>query len=163
MSFRTFGWSASVACLLAANAFTQTSPSITITGTVQQELKLTAEDVAKMPRATLTMMGGGIETVYEGVWLAEILKKAGVPLGVELRGNALTTIILVEASDGYQVVFSLAEVDPDFTDNEVLLADKVNGRPFDSAGSLRIVPPKDTHAARFVRAPVKIEVVQLRK
>ena len=52
-----------------------------------------------------------METVYEGVWLHEVLKRAGVPQGSELRGNALTTYVLAEAQDGYQVVFSLVPKD----------------------------------------------------
>ena len=31
-----------------------------------------------MPRATVTTTNGGLERQYEGVWLHEILRKAGV-------------------------------------------------------------------------------------
>lgn len=70
-----------------------------------------------------------MDTVYEGVWLHEVLKKAGVPQGGELRGKALAGYVLAEAQDGYQVVFSLGELDPAFIDNEILLADTANGKP----------------------------------
>jgi len=107
----------------------QSIPSVSVTGSVAQQLMLTAADLAKMPRATVTTTNGGIETKYEGVWLHEILKKAGVPLGEELRGKALTTYVLAEAQDGYQVVFSIGELDPAFGDNQILLADNANGKP----------------------------------
>ena len=101
---------------------------------------------------------------YEGVWLHEILKRAGVPSGGELRGKALTSYLLVEAKDGYQVLFSLAEIDPAFTENQVLLADKADGKPLvGSQGPFRLVAAKDKPGARSIRMVTKIEVVQLRK
>ena len=135
-----------------------------VTGDIPKPLTVTADDLAKMPRATVHTTSNGIETVYEGVWLHDVLKKAGVPEGSELRGKALTTYVLAEAQDGYQVVFSLGELDPDFIDNEVLLADTANGKPlFGAQGRFRLVVPKDKPGARSVRMLNKIEVVQLRK
>src|SRR4051794_1240312 len=98
------------------------APSIQITGAVKQALTLTAEDLAKMPRGSVKMTGSGKETVYEGVWLHEVLRRAGAPQGPALRGKALAGYVLAEAQDGYQVVFSLGELDPAFIDNEILLA-----------------------------------------
>src|SRR4051812_42258299 len=108
-------------------------PSVEVTGAVKQPLTLSAADLAKMPRATVRTTSNGIETVYQGVWLHEVLKKAGAPQGSELRGKALASYVLAEAQDGYQVVFSLGEVDPSFIDNEVLLADTANGRALSGA------------------------------
>ena len=82
-------------------------PAVQVAGAVKQELTLTADDLAKMPRASVRTSNGGMETVYEGVWLHEVLKRAGVPQGGELRGKALAGYVLAQASDGYQVVFSL--------------------------------------------------------
>jgi DMSO/TMAO reductase YedYZ molybdopterin-dependent catalytic subunit len=124
--------------------------NVQVTGAVKQELTLSAEDLAKMPRATVKTMSNGMETVYEGVWLHEVLKKAGVPQGGELRGKALAGYVLAQAQDGYQVVFSLGEVDPAFIDNQILLADTANGKPlFGAQGRFRLVVPKDKPGARF--------------
>jgi hypothetical protein len=72
--------------------------------------------------------------------------------------------VLAEAQDGYQVVFSLGELDPSFIDNEILLADKANGKPlFGAQGRFRLVAPKDKPGARSVRMLTRLEVVQLRK
>jgi hypothetical protein len=38
---------------------------------------------------------------------------------------------LTEAVDGYKVVFALATPDPDFSDRQIILADKRNGEPLD--------------------------------
>ena len=155
-----------LASLLAAGFLSaqDAQPSIQITGAVKQALTLTADDLAKMPRASVRTTNNGMETVYEGVWLHEVLKRAGVPQGSELRGKALAGYILAEAQDGYQVVFSLAELDPAFIDNEILLADTANGKPlFGAQGRFRLVVPKDKPGARSVRMLTKLEVVQLRK
>ena len=139
-------------------------PSVQITGAVKQPLTLSADDLAKMPRASVHTTNNGMETVYEGVWLHDVLKKAGVPQGSELRGKALTSYVLAEAQDGYQVVFSLGELDPSFIDNEILLADTANGKPlFGAQGRFRLVVPKDKPGARSVRMLTRIEVVQVRK
>jgi DMSO/TMAO reductase YedYZ molybdopterin-dependent catalytic subunit len=138
--------------------------SIQVTGAVKEALTLTADDLAKMSRAMVRTMNNGMETVYEGVWLHEVLKKAGVPQGEALRGKALSSYVLAEAQDGYQVVFSLGELDPTFIDNEILLADTANGKPLvGPQGRFRLVVPKDKPAARSVRMLMKLEVVQLRK
>jgi DMSO/TMAO reductase YedYZ molybdopterin-dependent catalytic subunit len=139
-------------------------PTVHVTGAVKQALTLSPEDLSKMPRASVRTTNNGIETVYEGVWLHEVLKRAGVPQGGELRGKALAGYVLAEAQDGYQVVFSLGELDPSFIDNEILLADTANGKPlFGAQGRFRLVVPKDKPGARSVRMLTKLEVVQLRK
>ena len=139
-------------------------PSVQVMGAVKQALTLTADDLAKMPRASVRTTNNGMETVYEGVWLHEVLKRAGVPLGSELRGKALSSYVLAQAQDGYEVVFSLGELDPAFIDSEILLADTANGKPlFGAQSRFRLVVPKDKSGARSVRMLTKVEVVQLRK
>lgn len=138
--------------------------SITVSGAVTQSLTLTAADLAAMPRAKATTSSNGITTVYEGVSVADVLKKAGAPLGAGMRGNALSTYVLASASDGYQVVFSLGELDPDITDGEFLLADTANGKPmFGETGAFRLLVPKDKRGARSVRMLTSLTVVQLKK
>lgn len=123
-----------------------------------------ADDLAKMPRASVETMNNGMETVYQGVWLHEVLKRAGVPQGEALRGKSLSTYVLAEARDGYQVVLSLGEIDPAFTDNKILLADTANGKALSGAlGRFRLVVPKDKEGARSVRMLTKLEVVQVRQ
>jgi len=150
-----------VAALLSAQ---DAPPSIQITGAVKNALTLTVDDLAKMPRASVRTMSNGMETVYEGVWVHEALKRAGVPQGSDLRGKALASYVLAEGQDGYQVVFSLAELDPAFIDNEILLADTANGKPlFGAQGRFRLVVPKDKVGARSIRMLTRLEVVQVRK
>jgi DMSO/TMAO reductase YedYZ molybdopterin-dependent catalytic subunit len=150
-------------CSLASFVFAQSSPSISVTGAVRQPLTLTAADLAKMPRASAKAANNSFGIVYEGVWLSDVLKKAGVPLGGELRGAALSSYVIASASDGYQVVVSLGELDPDLTDGQILVADTANGKLLaPEGGAFRLVLPKDKTGVRSVRFLTKLEVVQLK-
>ena len=153
------------ASLLAPVLYAQENQSsIQVMGAVKQQLTLTADDLGKMPRASVRTTNNGMETVYDGVWLHELLKKAGVPQGGELRGKALASYVLAQAQAGYEVLFSLAELDPSFIDNQVLIADTANSKPlFGAQGRFRLVVPKDKPGARSVRMLTKLEVVELRK
>jgi hypothetical protein len=83
----------------------------------------------------------------------EILQRAGAPLGTELRGPNMTMCVVAGGSDGYQAVFALAEFDPGFTDQVILVADHRDGQPLNSReGPLRLIVPGDKRPARWVRA-----------
>jgi len=117
-----------------------------------------------MSRTVVTVTAEGRETRYEGVLVVEVLKRAGAPLGRDLSGNALATYVVASAADGYQAVFSLPELDPAFTANDIIIADTADGKPLsDNQGPLRIVAPHEKRQARSVRMLQKLEIVRLRK
>jgi DMSO/TMAO reductase YedYZ molybdopterin-dependent catalytic subunit len=153
-------------CIAPRGAHAQEKPAATLTiaGDVATPLKLTAADLKSMPRVTVQIQENGQTTSYEGVRVVDILTKAGVPSGTELRGGALSTYVVAKASDGYQVVFSLGELDPALTGNEIIVADTVDGKPLTATlGPLRVVIPKDTRGARSIRMLERIDVVRLKK
>jgi hypothetical protein len=156
----------------AAPAATQSAPAapageppvLTIGGDVPHALSLTPADIKGMTRTTVTVTEEGREIKYEGVLVGEILKRAGAPLGRDMTGMAVASCVLAKAKDGYQVVFSLAELDPAFTPNDIIVADTVDGKPlFDYQGPFRIVAPHDKRGARSVRMLQSLDLVQLRK
>lgn len=118
-----------------------------------------------MPRETVSIPEqDGTKVEYEGVPLREILKRAGAPQGKDLRGKALASYILAKAHDGYQVVFTLAEVDAAFADEKIVVADKRDGKPlFGYQGPFRLVCPGDKAGARSVRMLETLEIVRLQK
>ena len=126
---------------------------------------LKAEDLTKLPRETASVTEqDGSKVEYEGVPLREILKQAGAPLGNQLRGKALASYVLAKAQDGYQVVFTLGEVDPQFGAESILVADKRDGKPLpDKQGPFRLVCPNDHEGARSVRMLETLEIVRLAK
>ncbi len=97
---------------------------------------------------------------YSGVPLRDLLKDAGVPSGEGLRGKALAIYVVISAADGYQVTFSLGELDESIGNLTVLVADSEDGKPLgQTAGPLRLVVPSDKRPARWVRMVKSIRVV----
>jgi hypothetical protein len=141
------------------------SGSLTVTGAIPAPVTFQAAELAAMPRQTITLTEpDGSKDEYEGVPLIEVLKKAGAPSGSKLRGKALTIYVLAKAHDGYQVLYSLAELDPGLTQGKFIVADKRNGKPlFEYQGPLRIVAGTDKEAARSLRMLEELEIVQLKK
>lgn len=91
--------------------------------------------------------------------LYDVLQKAGVTLGATLRGQNLTKYVLAEAADGYHVVFALVELDKEFTDKQIILADKVDGAPLPATeGPYRIIVPDEKKAARSIRQLTALKV-----
>ena len=139
----------------------QSGPSfIVVTGDVPKTLTLKAEDLAAMPREKASVPEqDGTQVEYEGVSLREVLKLAGLPLG-KLRGKSLSTYILAKAHDGYQVVFTLGEIDAEFGNEQILVADKRDGKAlFGYQGPFRLTVPKDKAGARSVRMLETLQVV----
>ena len=149
----------------AAQAAPSPSATLTVAGDVGTALSLTATDLKTLPRARVEARSeDGTAHVYDGVLVGELLKRAGAPVGTDLRGNAFATYVLASGSDGYQAVFSIAELDPAFTSNDIVVADAVDGKPlFSAQGAFRIIAPKDARGSRSVRMLQRLDVVRLRK
>jgi len=138
--------------------------TLAVAGDVTSPVSLSSADLKDMPRTKVEVTADGRTLPYVGVLVGEILKRAGAPLGDALRGDAVASYVLASATDGYQVVFSLAELDPDFTSNDIIVADTVDGEPlFAGQGPLRIVAPNDSRGARSIRMLERLEVVRLRR
>ena len=101
----------------------------------------------------------GKDHVYSGVILSTILQKAGVTSGKDLRGKNLAKYILITANDGYKVIFALAELDKDFTDKIVILADKADGKPLPVGdGPFRVIVQDEKKPARCIKQVTEIKV-----
>ena len=134
-----------------------------IDGNVSTPLELSATDLKNMPRQTLKVINPHSKKteVYQGVPLEELFHRAGVPQGSMLRGPVMATYVLAEAADGYRVVFSLAELDADFSSSDVIVADTLDGAPLGAKeGPLKLVVPHDKRPARWIRMLKSLTVSQ---
>ena len=130
--------------------------------------RLEIAELRSFPRAEVRVTqpphgGDGSQEVfvYAGIPLAEVLKAAGLRLDPDMAGirRTVTGSVLVEAADGYQAVFALAELDPALTDRVVLLADTRDGQPLGpKEGPWRLVVPGDKRPARWVRQVTAVTV-----
>jgi len=135
-----------------------------ISGAVTTPLDLTVADLKGLPRKTLRVDNAHSKKteVYEGVLVEDLLQKAGVPQGEQLRGAAMATYVLVEAADNYRVIFSLAEFNSSFQDSEIIVADTMDGAPIPGAlGPFRLVAPHEKRPARWVEMVKSLTVVRV--
>lgn len=145
-----------------AKSATWVDPEIlTINGVVPKPQKLTAADLAKLPRRSVPIKAAdGSVTTYEGPILSDVLALAGVVFGPELKGPALANYVVVTGADKFRVVFALPELDSSFTDRVILLADKRDGKPLSAAeGPLRSIVPDEKRRSRWVNQVVTLTVL----
>jgi hypothetical protein len=159
-------WKLPALCALAFSLQAADSPVLRIDGVTGRDsiskpaLSLSLDDLAAMPQVSARVhTRDGTERIYQGVLLSELLKRAGQPLGEELRGSMLSKYVLAVAHDGYRVLFSLPEADPAFSDARIIVAYKADGKPLpDREGPLRFVIPMEKREARWIRMVERIEI-----
>lgn len=145
---------------LSVQAQVTKQASVIIDGEVKNKMILTPADVDKLPKTTIIGKNrAGKKHIYTGVALGFVLKQAGVSFGDELRGENLTKYLLVEASDGYQVLFSLAEIDPAFTNRKIILANREDGAFFTmDEGPFRIIIDGEKRMPRNAKQVVSLKI-----
>lgn len=142
-------------------SFAQNASSVSISGEVLTPLILKKEDLSAYKQLIhKTKDRDGKEHEYRGVALIDVLEKAGVTLGGKQRGENLAKAVVVRAGDGYEVVYSLPELDPEFSNNVVLLVAEKDGGPLPPGeGAFRLIAPQDKKQARWIREVRSIKVV----
>jgi hypothetical protein len=136
---------------------------LTIQTEAGKQTVLTRTDVESLPRVKVASTASGASATYEGVALRAVLERPGVAFGETLKGKRLASYLLVEAADGYRVVIALPEIDPAFTDKQVVLAFSKDGKPLDDKeGPYRIVIPDEKRMARWVRQVTTLKIVDVR-
>jgi hypothetical protein len=153
-----------LALLLACALSAQEAPTLHVSGTSVQAKDFTSEQLASIPRTTVTVKHpSGKEQKYEGVRLSDLLKKAGVVLG-EMRSPEVRSYVVATAPDKYKAVYSLAELDPAITSNEIIVADKLDGQPLDAKhGPFQVIAPGDKVPWRWIHMVNSLEVVEVGK
>lgn len=122
--------------------------------------RLTAADLQSLKRQHAQITERDAATVdYEGVALTDILTRCGVRFDHDAQRKQVSDCVVIRSRDGYQVVFSMAEVSPGASTRPVILADRRNGQPIDDKeGKLKLIAPNDGFRARFVRGVSHIQV-----
>jgi len=135
-------------------------PSVKISGEVTTPLAITSADLQKFGQVSVTRKDRDAKDhTYSGALLSAILQKAGVTMAEQLKGENLSKYLWVEASDGYQVVFALAELDKSFTDRLIILADKMDGKPLPAGdGPFRIIVQDEKKPARCIKQVTSMRV-----
>jgi len=114
------------ALALAGAAQAQTLEIRGLDGSVRT---LQAAEIAALPRGEAELVEDGAPHRYEGAILSGVLRAGGLPMGARLHGDPLKAYLVATGADGFQAVYSLAEVDREFHGDSVILADRVDGGP----------------------------------
>jgi hypothetical protein len=139
--------------LFSCSVFAQTAnkdSAITVIRQNASPMVFHKTDMADFRRVTVQLKDrDGKEHDYTGVAISDILQKAGVGMGKLLKGENMAQYMLAKAGDGYEVSYSLAELDSSFTDKTIILADQLDGGPLPTGkGPFRIIVPGEKKPAR---------------
>jgi hypothetical protein len=137
------------------------STQLTIRGLDGKSLTISPEELAAMPHKSVSVFNEHAKAneTYSGVPLSDLLAKVGVPLGEKVHGKLFLTGIIAEGTDKYDVLYTLAEVDPSIHTGDVIVADSVNGHKLDKDGAFKIVSTEEKRPARWVRNLTAISVI----
>src|SRR5215469_11910829 len=138
------------------------SPRFTLTGEVNKPATYDKASLARLPHSivnvTFLAKKGSQSTSFSGVLLWNLLLSAGIKSDRTRRGHF--QYVEITASDCYQAVLALAELDPNFGGEQVLVADSQDGSPLGSdAGFARLIVPGDKFGGRDTFWIQKIEVL----
>jgi hypothetical protein len=135
---------------------------LTVQAETGKQTVLSRADIEALPRVKVTAGASGSSATFEGVPLKDLLGRAGVWFGETMKGKRMASCLLVEAADGYRAVIALPEIDPAFTDKQIVLAFLKDGKPLDAKeGPYRIVIPDEKRMARWVRQVTTLKIVEV--
>ncbi|HZU06143.1 MAG TPA: molybdopterin-dependent oxidoreductase [Chloroflexota bacterium] len=134
-----------------------------LVGLVDRPRVFTLADLQRYPAWTLTVAygtGRGMEVGrFTGVPLWELLREAGVQVAPSRHNDRLRKYLVATGSDGYEVVVSLAELDPEFGAAVALVAYQRDGELLGpTEGMARLVIASDKRGGRLVSNLVRLEV-----
>ncbi len=153
---------ATVLLALTLHAAVASCQQLTVQSESGKQTVLVRADIEALPHVKVTTSASGSSTTFEGVPLKALLEKAGVGFGETMKGKRMASCLLVEAADGYRVVIALPEIDPAFTDKQVVLAFLKDGKQLDAKeGPYRIVIPDEKRMARWVRQVTTLKIVDV--
>ena len=137
--------------------------AIEVTGLVQHPGQVTVADLQALSTETVavTFESGGEpqDHTFTGVRLIDVIEHLGLAVEPNARNPLLPVYLVVTANDGYQVVVSGGEIDPNFGNVPMLLAWEQDGAPLaGDDGPLRLVAPGDLRGGRYVHGIVSIDV-----
>jgi uncharacterized protein with beta-barrel porin domain len=142
-----------------------TTTDFTVGGIVSTPLTETDQSLQTLPQTTLSVhyLAGGspVSATESGPTLWSLINAAGVETNASVKNDTLREYVLATGSDGYQVVFSVGEINPSFggsATNPDLVSILENGAALTSDGFARTVAPGDSFGGRYDSNLTSIDV-----
>jgi DMSO/TMAO reductase YedYZ molybdopterin-dependent catalytic subunit len=138
------------------------SSHFTLTGEVNKPATYDKVGLGRLPHSienvTFLTKTGPQTSSFSGVLLWNLLTRAGIKTDTTRKGQF--QYVEITATDCYQVVLALAELEPQLGGEQVLVADSQNGSPLGpNTGFARIIVPGDKFGARDTFWIERIEVL----
>ncbi len=138
--------------------------SIEITGTVANPGPVTLADIQALPAETVevdyrTDAGTDVHHSYTGARLWDVMQLVQPDIDPQVPQSSLYLYLVLTARDGYVVVLSMGEIDPEFGGQPFLLAWNEDDQALTGDRSpLVLVTPGDRSEGRYIHGIVSIEV-----
>jgi hypothetical protein len=111
---------------------------------------------------TFTSAGTPVTTDFTGVPLYTLLTSplagGGIVTTPGVKNDFLRDYVVATGSDGYRVVVSEGEIDPNFGNTQDLVAYQANGQPLGNNGFARTTAPGDIAGGRYVSNVASLDV-----
>jgi hypothetical protein len=145
------------------------TPLLRVEGTLPSTGSLTRAELEKLGPITVTWTTRGESRQVTGVLLGKVLQRFGWspgPMGKDVpkaeKRSGYRKILVATARDGFQAVFSAAEVVEGMGATRALVVWAVDGKPLaPDLGPLRLVVVTDGEAARSLHQLESLRVVDL--
>src|SRR5580658_2695593 len=157
------GQPALVAQQMEHSAPSTPSTHLTIKTYEGRTLNFSPDELAALPHKQVSVFNAHSKAneTYSGVLLADLLGKAGVPLGETVRGKLFLIGVVAEGTAHYGVLYSLAEVEPAIHTGDGIVAYTVDGQKLGKDGAFKMVSSEERRPARWVRNLTSISVVKV--
>jgi DMSO/TMAO reductase YedYZ molybdopterin-dependent catalytic subunit len=167
MKTKSMVFTVSVTVLLVQLLLSGQEPPTTISvrGDIQSPLQFSVEDLkarfaAQIQNIKFTAGMDKSVRVGTGVPLLSVVQAAVLSTDKEIKHHNLKFVVVVEAYDGYRVVFSLAELLPQAGNAQAWLIWNVDGKPLSGKEApLRLIVPTDKAADRYIFGVTKVMLV----
>ena len=145
--------------------------TIEVRGDVPKPGPLSVTDLQALSPATFTWVAHGQSHTVLGVPLSTVLRRFGWEPGVMGKNIAAADkrvgykrVIVATAPDGFQAVFSAAELAPAMGKTQAVLCWMIDGKPLPAAeGPLRLVVLTDDEPSRSIYHLQRLDVVDMRR
>lgn len=124
---------------------------------------LTMQDLLKLPQTTVHVhnIHTSADETYSGPLLSEVLGRVGLAFSKETEPAILHSAVIATGTDHYYALFSAAELMPQFSRSQAIVAVMKGGLPDTAGGLIQIINTDGARPARWVHGLMDLNVITL--